>query len=345
MFKIRRGLATAATVALISLSLAPGASAWDEDGHAIITYVACDSPPETMPDWLKSPEVRDRLVYLASEPDRWRGQHNVHLDHINNPDHYLDEEKLHPYGLSLKNLPRLRTEYTDILATKRALHPEKFQKRVAEKDKDYTRLSPGLLPYSIAERMWKVAAGWTQLKTYENHRDRISETMIKNAKENIIYHMGVLSHFVGDGSQPLHLTHHHHGWVGANPKHYTTDKAFHALIDDGIILFHGIYFDDLRNRKQPPRSFSTTNYWKDIRTYLYESYELVEPLYELEKTGDLKRAEGKRFIEGRLLEAGSALAGIWTAAYEGARIDDFRVNRLKKRYPKQPGLAPRKKEG
>lgn len=329
------------TLVLVSALSASNASAWDEDGHAIITYLACDSLPDAMPDWIKSREVRERLVYLSSEPDRWRGQHNIHLDHINNPDHYLDEEKLHPYGLSLKNLPELRTEFTDILATKRTLYPEKFDKRRAARDKDYTQLSPGLLPYRISELMWKVSAGWTQLKTYEKHRDRVSESMIRNARENIVYHMGILSHFVGDGSQPLHLTHHHHGWVGPNSKGYTTDKAFHALIDDGIILSHHIHYDGLTKRIQPPRKISTDRYWKDVCEYLYESYELVEPLYELEKNGRLKQAEGKTFIESRLLAAGSALAGIWNAAYEGAGIDNFRVNRLLQRYPKKPGRAPK----
>jgi len=46
--------------------------------------------------------------------------------------------------------------------------------------------------------------------------------------------MDVMGHFVGDGAQPLHVTKHHHGWVGDNPKGYATNTTFHAWIDGGF---------------------------------------------------------------------------------------------------------------
>ena len=54
---------------------------------------------------------------------------------------------------------------------------------------------------------------------------------ISNAQANVIYRMGILSHFVGDASQPLHTTKHYNGWVGNNPKQYTTRRSFHSWID------------------------------------------------------------------------------------------------------------------
>lgn len=316
------------------------ARAWDEDGHAIITHLAIDALPDSMPDWIRTPEVRDRLVYLSNEPDRWRGQRNSHLDHINNPDHYIDEEMLHPYGWSLKTLPPFRLQFTDLMAVKRAADPKKYAKGGIEDnrpDRDYTRPFPGFLPYRIAELQWQIAAGWTQLKTYEAHPDRVSESMLHNARENIVYSMGILSHYIGDGAQPLHLTIHHHGWLGENPNGYTTDSKFHAFIDDTIVTLHDITYDSLRSRAKPARKMSTKQYWRDINKYLYETYERVEPLYVLEKSGELKQDKGKRFIEERLLEGGAALAGAWVSAYEGARLDSFRVDRLKTRYPHEPG--------
>ncbi|HWL92828.1 MAG TPA: hypothetical protein VNT79_04785, partial [Phycisphaerae bacterium] len=305
---------------------------------------AIDALPADMPEWLKSPQVRERLVYLSSEPDRWRGQHNVHLDHISNPDHYIDEEMLHDFGLSLKTLPPLRLQFTDLMAVKRAENPAKFSKSEGgdkRPDRDYTRLFPGFLPYRIAELQWQIAAGWTQLKTYEAHPDRVSQSMLRNARENIVYSMGILSHYVGDGSQPLHLTLHHHGWVGENPKGYTTDRKFHSYIDGGVIDFHAITYDDLKTRCKCARSVSTAEYWRDINSYLLETFALVEPLYELEKSGDLRREEGKKFVEDRLIKGGAALAGVWVAAYKGAHLDEFRVDRLKNRYPHEPGRAKR----
>jgi len=42
-----------------------------------------------------------------------------------------------------------------------------------------------------------------------------------------------MGHFVGDGAQPLHTTKHYNGWVGENPKGFTTQTTFHAWIDGG----------------------------------------------------------------------------------------------------------------
>ncbi len=39
----------------------------------------------------------------------------------------------------------------------------------------------------------------------------------------IIFYAGWLGHYVGDGSQPLHVTVNYNGWTGPNPHGYTTD--------------------------------------------------------------------------------------------------------------------------
>ncbi|HRX84227.1 MAG TPA: hypothetical protein P5572_04335 [Phycisphaerae bacterium] len=340
MLRTRRPLLSLTLVGIV-LFAAAQARGWGEEGHAIITELAFDKLPAGLPDWLKTPEVRARLRYLSSEPDRWRGQNDPVLNHLNGPDHYIDVEKLEPYGLTLENLPRFRTEYTDVMATLRAQSPDKFEKRNPAKDKDYTELSPGLLPYAIEENFLKIAASWTQLKTFEKYPDLVTPDMIANERENIIYHMGILSHFVDDGAQPLHLTKHHHGWEGPNPHGYTTDHHFHAYIDSGVINDHHIYYETLAGRAQDPRRFAPQDPWKDINAYLMETFKLVEPLYALEQSGELKKAEGKTFIEDRLVTGGSALAGLWTAAYYAGKIDDYRVRQLQGNPPKSvPGHAP-----
>ena len=326
-------------IALVG-ALSTQAQAWDEDGHAVITLLAFDALPNDIPAWVKTPEVRARLVYLGSEPDRWRGQHSSVLNHINNPDHYIDAEQLRDYGLSLEKLPLFRRQYIDMLATFRALHPDSIKHGNAKKDKDYIALTPGLLPYRIAELQWKIAAGWTELNTYEKYPSRVSKSMITNARADIIYHMGILSHYIGDGAQPLHLTIHHHGWIGPNPKGYTTDHNFHSYIDAGILRHHHISYDSLKGRAPAARAVSTKNFWPGILGYLRETYEQMEPLYALEKAGTLNKAPGKVFIENRMLAGASELAGIWDAAYRGSHIDKFRERRLKEQYPKQPGRAP-----
>lgn len=330
MINARRFLAASLFVASSYGFIRP-AFAWDEHGHATITVLAHEKLPPSMPGWLRSPDVRARLAYLSAEPDRWRGQHNADLDHINKPDHYLDIEALEPYGLTLEKLPRFRRQYTDLLATVRANHPDRFPK--PERDNDYTKGTPGFLPWSIAELQWKIAASWTTLKTYEKHAEYVRDDEMRFARDNVVLHMGLLSHFVGDGAQPLHLSDHHNGWVGPNPNGYTTSKQFHSFIDGGVIDLHSITTDSLLARAKAARAVTTTDYWKEIAIYLRESHVLVEPLYKLEKSGDLRKEPGRKFIEDRLLEGGAMLAGVWTASYDGAVIDDFRVKQLLKRKP------------
>lgn len=102
--------------------------------------------------------------------------------------------------------------------------------------------------------------------------------------------------------------------------------------------------EHMKARVLPARTVNNERYWREILGYLRESNELVGPLYELEKSGRLRQARGKQFIEDRLLAAGSMLAGIWNAAYDGAHIDEFRVKRLKERYPKVPGRKAKQSE-
>lgn len=332
---ISHRFARSSAVALTAVSILCGTlRAWDEDGHVIVTRLAHHKLPERLPPWVRTLEVRQRLEYLANEPDRWRGQHNVHLDHANFPNHYIDLEQLEPFGLTIQTLPPFRRQFLDVLAAQRTAHPEKFPAEKNERDNSYSYNIPGLLPYEIAECMWRIASGWTTLKTYEKYPKYVTDDMIRNARENIVYDMGILSHYVGDGAQPLHLTEHHHGWVGENPKSFTTDRKFHQLIDGGVIAHHHIQADPLLPKAKAPRAVSQAEYFRDIGTYLNETFELVEPLYVLDKSGDLMKEPGKKFIEARLIEGGAMLSGIWVAAYDGSTIDDFRAERLTRAKPR-----------
>lgn len=315
------------------------ARAWDEQGHVIVTRLAWEKLPEDMPDWLRTPEARYRLEYLSAEPDRWRGQKNVHLEHFNNPNHYIDAEDLEAYGLTLLTLPPLRREFLDLMAERRALHPRDYPAYDRKKDRKYTKLVPGLLPYEIAEGYARLASSFTTLKTYEQYRDLVTDDMIENARQNVIYQMGIISHFVGDGAQPLHLTRHHNGWVGPNPKGYTRSGKIHSFIDGGVIALHDLTPDGMVPLARPPRRVTKTQYWRDICTYLQDSFEQMEPLYALEKSGKLREPEGKTFIEERLVSGGAMLCGIWVAARDAAVIDKFRADRLQEKAAEKKAAA------
>ncbi len=330
---IRRQRTAAMPIAMmmsIFLLSAVPSRGWDEKGHQIIAQSAWKSLPETMPKWLGDPEIGKQLVYLSTESDRWRGQHSPYLDHINNLNHYMDIEHLEPFGLSLQTLPRFRREFLDTLAIMREKHPDRFEAYDRKRDRAYTRKVPGILPYRIVELQWKLSAGWTTLKTYEQHRDLVTDDMIRFARGTIIHTMGILSHYVADAAQPLHTTQHYNGWIGDNPNGYTTERTFHRFIDGGVIELHDISANSLTPKLRKPRRIAREDSWSDVLAYINASFAQVEPLYQMEKSGKLRQADGKVFIEERLIDASDMLAAIWTVAYENAVIDDFRVRQLRK---------------
>ncbi len=317
------------TASLVFASAAARALAWDEEGHVIVTRLAFQSLPASMPAWIRTPEVQARLEYLSGEPDRWRGVNAPEVDHANNPDHYIDLEMLEPYGMTIDTIPQLRRQFTDALCEYRISHPEVGKDYKPEVDKDYLYRVPGLLPYSIAELHWKVVSSWSTLKTMEANRANVSDEMIRNARENIVYHMGILSHFVGDGAQPLHLTIHHHGWVGDNPRGFMTSSRFHSFIDGDVLALHHFTRDQLPGPAKPAAKVTPDHCWQDVATYLKATHSQMVPLYELQKSDELKREKGRMFIRDRLVEGGSMLAGLWVCAYETPTNDKFLDRKLK----------------
>ncbi len=305
--------------------------AWDEKGHVIVTELAIEGLPADFPEWVRTPENRARLCYLCAEPDRWRGQKSIVLDHVNGPDHYLDVEDLAAFGLKLDGLPRFRNEFIERMATERARNSGRFVRIDPKLDKDHTKELPGMLPYAIEELRWKIASSWSTLRTFEAFSDVATEAELAGARNDVIQYMGLISHFLGDAAQPLHLTKHHHGWAGPNARGYTTDKGFHSYIDGGVIELHGITSGELRSRIKPATKFDPRDDWKEIAGILAVSFERVEPLYALEKSGGLRRTEGKAFIENCLLDGGANLTGIWVAAYRSSEIDDFLSRKLQAR--------------
>lgn len=115
-------------------------------------------------------------------------------------------------GLDPQRVSDLRYVFAVDFATGRAAHTDKFPAINAARNKDRTREWPGLLPWAITEYYGKLKSAFSYLKTYETAGGTPEE--IANAKANIVYLMGVMGHYVGDGAQPLHTSVHHNGWEG-----------------------------------------------------------------------------------------------------------------------------------
>ena len=94
---IRRGIPTLFCALFLWLSVPP-AQAWDYERHRLINDLALDTLPKAFPRFVFTTENRERIRFLAGEPDRWRNSRDRALKHLNNPDHYFDVEYLAQYG-------------------------------------------------------------------------------------------------------------------------------------------------------------------------------------------------------------------------------------------------------
>jgi hypothetical protein len=328
-------------LAALLCSIAPLARAWDYEGHRAVNQLALAALPADFPAFVKTPEASERVAFLAGEPDRWRNiSDDQSLPHFNGPDHYLDLEELEDFGLTPQTVPPLRFDFAARLAVVRVAYPEKFAPIDPLKNKDHTRELVGFAPWAITEYCGKLRSGFSYLKAFQNYGGTPAE--IANAQANILYIMGVMGHYVGDCSQPLHVTKHHHGWVGPNPKGYATNSSIHGWIDGGFFRkAGGIQVEALTGKLQPVKivgdPLKPDDLFKQVMAYLVETEKQVEPLYVLNKEGKLtveneSSKEGRAFLEGQLVKGGQMLADLWYSAWQQAKEDSYLIKQLKDRH-------------
>jgi hypothetical protein len=316
--------------------------AWDYTYHRLINEAALASLPTNFPAFVRTPAAADRIGFLSGEPDRWRNVKDLSFSHYSAPDHYLDLEELAVYGLKPESLPVFRYDFAAELIGFRKAHPDKCPPINEARNEDHTRELIGFVPWAIAENYGKLKSNFSYLKTYEEDGGTPEE--IANAKENIIYVMGTMGHFVGDAGQPLHTTIHHHGWVGANPQHYRTNSSFHAWIDSGYLnKAGGVKLEEFETRLHPAqlvaidgRTAKPEEMFQAAMLFVIGQNKLVEPLYQLDKDGRLsgegdKGMEGKAFLEDQMAKSAQLLADIWYSAWQQAPPDTFLKGQLARR--------------
>jgi type 1 glutamine amidotransferase len=314
--------------------------AWDYEGHRVVNQLALAALPTNFPAFVRTPAAQERILFLAGEADRWRNTpEELSFSHATAPDHYFDLEHLEAVGVAAAALPIFRYEFAAKLATTRAAHPDKFPPIDERRNKDHTQELIGDLPWTLAENVGKLKSGFSCLRAYEQHGGTADE--IANAQASLVYVMGFMGHFVGDATQPLHTTQHHHGWVGANPQGYTTDRGIHQWIDGGYFAkTGGVQAEPLRRRIRPAKLVGDTGtaeeLFRRLTAYVLESHRLVERLYELQKDGKfsgdgLAGLEGRLFLEDQLVKAGQMLGDLWFTAWQRAPEDGYLTRKLTER--------------
>ncbi len=335
-------LCLALSLAGLFLAAAAPSRAWNAHGHRTITYLALDGLPADMPAWLRESAYANMIAEQSTEPDKWRATRTPPMGHENSPDHYLDVEDLAQFGLSLETLPPMRYDYVRAMAIAKHEHPDRIAPYDAARDRDRSREWPGFVAHAITEHYAKLQSGFNTLRLLEASpsADPAHAYRITLARSNVIYHMGVLSHFVGDTAQPLHTTRHHHGWVGENPRGYTTEYGFHSYIDGTVLEIHRLDFDSLRPGMDYTRTVRRDDPWADTLAHVRRSFEAVEPLYALQKDGSLEREPGKEFISARLRDGASMLSAMYAAAWRAAEPTDEQMTAFLRYNSVDPARLP-----
>ncbi len=301
MIEAKRGLVSCLLISLV-LFQAPAAFAWGNEGHTYINRVAAQKIPASMPRFLRRAVVE--ITYLGPEPDRWRNPAEFALKNAQEPDHFIDLERV----AWLDPLPKGRYEFYRKLYEKRAAttdHPD-----------DYLPEHVGLQPYITMEVYGRLKAAFREYRQL-----KAAHQPTASVEQAIIFYAGWLGHYVADGSQPLHTTIQYNGWVGPNPNGYTTQHDIHAQFET-VYVGANITANNFSALVHAPERLNDP--FTDYIAYLKQSNGLVEKVYALEKAGgfrDKGSPEAFEFTTQRLAAGSQMLVDLWyTAWLESASV-------------------------
>ncbi len=297
-----RSLRLCAFLLLLPLLAVPSSFAWGNEGHRMINHLAVESLPADVPPFLRAPEALNEIEYLGPEPDRWRSPAEPELNAEQAPDHYIDLELADLVG----PLPRQRYQYIALLYAAAVLHPAMAAELRPER--------VGFQPY-ITNEVWERLKA--AMREYRRLSDQHQDTAPVQAA--ILFYAGWLGHYVGDGSQPLHVTINYNGWVGReNPSGYTTAHGIHWKFE-GTYVAANIKTADVRPLIAPLHPVGDE--WTAYLAYLRHTATFVDRVYQLDREHGFDGAgtpEARLFTEQRLAAGASMLRDLICAAWVGS---------------------------
>jgi hypothetical protein len=282
--------------------------AWGATGHRLIGLLAIESLPEEIPGFLRGSQAATMIAEIGREADRSKGAGTTH-DAERDPGHFinLDDKGRVAGKLALDALPPTREAYDTLL-------------RAAGSD----QYKAGYVYYAIID-------GWQQLAEDFAHwrADDAAARMAKRPGDRAwfardrrlrelltIRDLGYWSHFVGDASQPLHVSMHYNGWGPfPNPEGYTTATTLHAFFE-GAFVRNAVSLGDMRAHLTPYRD-CRCSIGARVAAYIGATHAQVVPLYALAKAGGFRDGDprGKDFAAARLAAASAELRDMIVAAW------------------------------
>ncbi len=285
---------------MLPVCAVPACFGWGSDGHRIINRLAAEALPKDAPAFLTTPAALAEIEYLGPEPDRWRSPAEPELSATQAPDHFIDLE----YADVIGPLPRKRYDFIEALSKYRAAHPETAALETPEK--------VGMQPWQTEEVWQRLKAGF---RDYREAQAKHEDTRPEEAA--VLFYAGWLGHYVGDGSQPLHVSRDYNGWVEKdNPHGYTTEHHIHSQFET-VFVSAAIKAEDVKPLLSAVEPIGDE--WNDYLAYLRHSATLVDETYSLEKEGGftgMGTPAGKGFAEQRLAAGASMLRDMIYAAWQ-----------------------------
>lgn len=286
------------------------AEAWGSSGHRMVGVAAMETLPPGLPAFLRSSTAVDDVGELSRELDRSKGSgraHGVSLD----SGHFLD---VFDDGTVLGGPPLT------------AMPPDREAYETALRAAGTNAWKAGWLYYSILEThqqltrdfaMWRVLDHACRSETDQKRRAWY-QADLRRREALVLQTIGRLSHYIADGSQPLHVTIHYNGWAeGPNPEGFTQSRI-HAEFE-GELVAVGVRLNSVRQAVPPPRR-EAGGIEAQVSEYLAEAWKEAPTLYRLEKAGALVPGDprGVAFATGRLATGAGALRDFvgmaWTAS-------------------------------
>ena len=306
-------IAIAAVAMLLVAAPAATVSAWGSTGHRLVGVAAVRALPDELPAFLRSPGAAAEVGELSREPDRWKGAGQPH-DRERDTAHFVDltddARVLEPEGMSIDALPELKSEYDAQLQT------------AGIKVND-----AGYLPYAIMDAWqqlgrdfayWRVLNAVEARETDPAKRAWYREDRLRR-EALILRDMGVLSHYIGDGSQPHHTSVHYNGWGDyPNPEGFTNSRATHGAFE-GAFIRRTTRLDAVEAAMPAP---ALDGFELKARTvaYLKTTLATVTPFYRLEKAGGFRDedARGAAFATERLAAGAAELRDLTVLAWRAS---------------------------
>ena len=267
----------AAFVLIVLLGSASPSFAWGALGHRLVSGTGAAALPATLPDFLRSAAAIAEIGDLGPEADRLKSSGPT-WNSDDDPGHYVDlADDGTAGGLALAALPPSREAFDTAL---RAAGTDQYKM--------------GFLPYELIDGYQQITtdfAYWRVFAYGATHAadpgDRAFFAVEQALRESLtLRDIGYWSHFVGDASQPLHVSIHFNGWTEKFPN---LAKDPHGRFETALVRAGGATQARVAARLAPYAHWAGT-YESHVAAYLRTTLSFMPRVYELDAAGGIDGA-------------------------------------------------------